>query len=238
MKSLKLLSTLMLFTFLLVTACNNDNPQQEEEEVTEEVNTEEETTEEEPKEEGPKGYEVGDIAADFELKNVDGEMLSMASMPDAKGYVIVFTCNHCPFSIAYEDRLIELDKKYKEKGYPVIAINPNDPAIVEEDSYENMVKRAEEKGFTFPYLFDEAQDVYPKYGAEKTPHVYVINKTEAGNKVAYIGAIDDSKEEAEVKEKYLENALDALVKGEEPNPSFTKAFGCSVKCSDKKKKNI
>lgn len=178
------------------------------------------------------GYKVGDIAEDFQLKNVDGKMISMADYQDAKGYVIVFTCNHCPFSIAYEDRLIDLDKKYKALGYPVIAINPNDPAIAPEDSYELMIKRAKEKSFTFPYLFDEGQKVYPKYGATKTPHVYIVSKTAEGNKVSYIGAIDDSKDLADVTQNFLTNALDALVKGETPDPNFTKAFGCSIKVAE------
>jgi len=129
-----------------------------------------------------------------------------------------------------------MDKKYKAKGYPVIAINPNDPEANEDDSYKKMIVRAEEKGFTFPYLMDEGQKVYPKYGATKTPHVYVVNKTEEGNKVAYIGAIDDSKDAEGVTEHYLTDALDALIKGEAPSPNFTKAFGCSVKCKKEDKK--
>lgn len=216
----------------LLVSCADDKPAATS--TTEEVTTE--TTMEEPQVEPEvKGYQVGDMAEDFELKNVDGKMISMASMEEAKGCVIVFTCNNCPYSIAYEDRLIELDKKYKALGYPMLAINPNDPEVVPGDSFEEMVKRSEEKGFTFPYLCDDGQTVYPKYGAEKTPHVYVVQKSEAGNKVVYIGAIDDSKDAEDVKEKYLENALDALVKGEEPNPSFTKAFGCSVKCKKEDK---
>jgi peroxiredoxin len=226
---------LMLLFVVLAASCSSDAPK------TEETTTNEETAGTTAPEEEVKaelvGYKVGDVAEDFTLKNVDGNMVSMADYPDAKGYVIVFTCNHCPYSIAYEDRLIELDKKYKALGYPVIAINPNDPEVNEEDSYDKMIVRAEEKGFTFPYLMDEGQKVYPKYGATKTPHVYVVNKTEGGNQVAYIGAIDDSKDTEEVKEHYLANALDALVKGEVPNPSFTKAFGCSVKCK-KEGKNI
>jgi peroxiredoxin len=126
-----------------------------------------------------------------------------------------------------------LDKKYKELGYPVIAINPNDPAIVPEDSYKNMITRAKEKNFTFPYLFDEGQKVYPQYGATKTPHVYVVNKTEAGNKIAYVGAIDDNKNADEVTKNYLADALDALVAGEQPAEPYTKAFGCSVKAAKK-----
>lgn len=180
------------------------------------------------------GYKVGDaLKSDFSLKNIDGEMVAMGDYPEAKGYVIVFTCNHCPYSIAYEDRLIELDKKYKELGYPMIAINPNDPTIVPEDSYENMIVRAKEKAFTFPYLFDDGQKVYPQYGATKTPHVYVVNKTEAGNEIAYIGAIDDNKNEDEVTKNYLANALDALVAGNAPEEAYTKAFGCSVKTAKK-----
>lgn len=176
------------------------------------------------------GYKVGDIAEDFKLKNIDGKILGMADFPDAKGFVIIFTCNHCPFSIAYEDRIIELDKKYKAKGYPVLAINPNDPAVVTEDSFEEMVKRAKAKGFTFPYLFDEGQLVYPKYGATKTPHVYLINKAADGsNKVAYIGAIDDSKEVDVISHRYLEDALEALLNGDAPSPDFTKAVGCGIK---------
>lgn len=226
---------LMLLFVVLAASCSSDAPNTEETKKEETAATPAPEKKEEVKPE-MVGYQVGDIATDFELKNVNGEMLSMADYPDAKGYVIVFTCNHCPYSIAYEDRLIELDKKYKALGYPVIAINPNDPEVNEDDSYEKMIVRAEEKGFTFPYLMDEGQQVYPKYGATKTPHVYVVNKTEEGNKVAYIGAIDDSKDAAEVKEHYLSNALDALIKGEAPNPSFTKAFGCSVKCKKEDKK--
>lgn len=232
MKILK--QSLVLFSFLLLIACGEAAPDTANEETT--TNEESATVEAPAVKEEPVavGYQVGDeVASDFSLKNVDGEMVAMANYPDAKGYVIVFTCNHCPYSIAYEDRLIELDKKYKALGYPVIAINPNDPAIVPEDSYENMITRAQEKSFTFPYLFDEGQKVYPQYGATKTPHVYVVNKTEAGNKVAYVGAIDDNKNADEVTKNYLANALDALVAGEEPAEPYTKAFGCSVKAAKK-----
>lgn len=180
-----------------------------------------------------KGYQIGDMVEDFSLKNVDGEMISMASFEEANGFVLVFTCNHCPYSIAYEDRLIELDKTYKEQGYPMIAINPNDPAVVPEDGFDEMIARSEEKGFTFPYVFDEGQLVYPKFGAEKTPHVYVVQKVDEGMKLVYVGAIDDNRKPDEVKETYLSNALDALIAGNDPSPAVTKAFGCSVKCVKK-----
>lgn len=177
------------------------------------------------------GYQIGDIAEDFNLMNVDSSMVSLASMgEDMKGYIVVFTCNHCPFSVAYEDRIIALDAKYKPLGYPVVAINPNDPKEQPEDSFEEMQVRAEEKGFTFPYLFDDGQEVYPKFGATKTPHVFVLQKTEEGNKVAYIGTIDNSYKDAEnAKQKFVEMAVDALLSGKDVNPTITKAIGCSIK---------
>jgi peroxiredoxin len=138
------------------------------------------------------GYQIGDMATDFKLKNVDNKMVSMADYKDAKGFIVIFTCNHCPYAVAYEDRIIALDKKYKKLGYPVIAINPNNPEVQPQDSFELMQVRAKEKKFTFPYLFDEGQHIYPQYGATKTPHVYVLQKTKAGNEVKYIGAIDDN----------------------------------------------
>lgn len=176
------------------------------------------------------GYQVGDIAADFSLKNVNSKKVSLNDFKDAKGFIVVFTCNHCPYAKAYEDRIIALDKKYKNLGYPVIAINPNNPAVQSEDSFDLMQKRAKEKGFTFPYLFDEGQKTYPQYGATKTPHVYVLQKTKAGNQVKYIGAIDDNySDESAVKTKYVENAVNALLKNEDVPVKMTKAIGCSIK---------
>ena len=99
------------------------------------------------------GYKPGDKATDFKLKSVDGKMYSMSDYKDAKGFIVVFTCNHCPFAVKYEDRVIELAKKYKPKGYVLLAINPNDPAAQPDDSFDKMKVRAKEKGFTFPYLF-------------------------------------------------------------------------------------
>jgi peroxiredoxin len=173
------------------------------------------------------GYKPGDKATDFKLKSVDGKMYSMADYKDAKGFIVVFTCNHCPFAVKYEDRIIDLAKKYKPKGYILLAINPNDPAAQKEDSFELMKVRAKEKGFTFPYLFDEGQKIYPQYGATKTPHVFLLDKNLV---VKYIGAIDDNVDDAkEVKEKYLENAIAALDKGNSPSPETTKAIGCTIK---------
>ena len=177
------------------------------------------------------GYKVGDKATDFSLKNVDGKQVSLKDIKGAnKGYIVVFTCNHCPYAQAYEDRIIALDKKYRPMGYPVVAINPNNPAKQKEDSFEKMQERAKEKGFTFPYLLDEGQKVYPQYGATKTPHVYVLQNTGNGKVVKYIGAIDDNYEdEKAVKVKYVENAVDALMTGREVPVKETKAIGCTIK---------
>lgn len=176
------------------------------------------------------GYKVGDTATDFSLVNVDDKNVSLADYTDAKGFIVIFTCNHCPYAIAYEDRIIALDKKYKNLGYPVIAINPNDPVKQPEDSFDLMKIRAKEKGFSFPYLFDEGQKIYPQYGATKTPHVFVLQRTEQGNTVQYIGAIDDNYDDANaVTEKYVENAVDALLNGSEIKVKETKAIGCTIK---------
>ena len=174
------------------------------------------------------GYKVGDTIEDFSLKNIDNEMISLADYEEAKGFIIIFTCNTCPYSVANEDRIIALNKKYESKGFPVIAINPNDPIAVPEDSFEKMKVRAEEKGFRFPYLLDEGQKVYPKFGASKTPQVYIVSQNDM--KVQYIGAIDNSSRNPDkVTEKYVENAVDALLAGKEIAKTETRAIGCSIK---------
>lgn len=175
-----------------------------------------------------KGYKVGDTIEDFKLKNIDDKMVSLSDYTDAKGFIIIFTCNMCPYSVANEDRIIDLDKKYKQLGFPVIAINPNDPAASRGDSFDDMKVRASEKGFTFPYLFDEGQKVYPKFGASKTPHVYIVSKKNM--KVEYIGAIDNSsRNPVAVTEKYVETVVDELLAGKKPSITETRAIGCSIK---------
>ncbi len=183
------------------------------------------------------GLKVGDKAPDFELKNVDTEMVSLYDYaPAKKGAVVIFTCNHCPYAIAYEDRIIEIDEMYRSKGYPVIAVNPNDPKLVPEDSFDKMQERAEEKSFPFPYLIDETQEVYKAYGAKRTPHVYLLEKKDGKFMVAYIGTIDDNYKEADkVEKKYLASAIDALLEGSTPDPDFTKAIGCTIKDKNYKK---
>lgn len=176
------------------------------------------------------GYDIGDVAEDFSLRNIDGNMVSLSDYADAKGFLVIFTCNMCPYAKAYEDRIIALDAKYKTMGVPVIAINPNNPTKQPGDGFEEMKTRAAEKGFTFPYLLDEGQQIFPKYGATRTPHVYLLEKTEEGNMVRYIGAIDDNyQDEAQVEEKYVENAVDAMLAGEDIKVTTTRAIGCSIK---------
>lgn len=183
----------------------------------------------------PSGYIVGDKATDFSLKNVDGKMVSLADYKDAKGYIVIFTCNHCPYAQLYEERIIALHKKYNPQGYPVIAINPNSPLIVPEDSYEEMQKRAKQMKYPFAYLFDEAQTVYQAYGASRTPHVFLLDSSRV---VRYIGAIDDNPElPSHAKTRYVENAIEALKRGEKPNPEVTVAIGCTVKKAPQESKS-
>ncbi|MCH3884720.1 thioredoxin family protein [Tenacibaculum aquimarinum] len=203
MKTLKILSALLVIAVITAFTINNTTS---------------------------KGYKVGDYADDFSLKNIDNKMVSMADYKEAKGFIVIFTCNQCPYSKMYENRIIALDNKFKSKGYPVIAINPNDPAASLGDDFASMQQRAEIKGFTFPYLFDEGQKVYPKYGATKTPHVYLLNKDSEGLKVAYIGTIDNNaRNEEKVSVSYVEDAVNALLTGGEIKNTNTKAIGCSIK---------
>ncbi len=173
------------------------------------------------------GYKVGDKAIDFNLKATDGKFYSLESLKKGKGFIVIFTCNHCPFSQAYEQRIIALHKKYAPKGMPVVAINPNDSVREPEDSYENMKKRAKKYKYPFVYLVDQTQAIAKAYGAMRTPHVFVLD---ANRNVIYIGAIDDNFEDPKlVKEKYLENALDAYLSGKPIANPLTKAIGCGIK---------
>jgi len=176
------------------------------------------------------GYEVGDNATDFKLKNVDGRMVSLSDYKAAKGFILIFDCNTCPYSKAYNSRIIALNKKYSSQGFPVIAINANDPDVSPGDSFVNMVSEAKKKEYDFPYLVDKTQEIARTYGATNTPHVFVLNKDGGTLKVAYIGTIDDNARDASaVTRKYVEDAVDALLSGK-PVPTLkTKAIGCGIK---------
>lgn len=178
------------------------------------------------------GYKPGDKAIDFKLKNVDGKLVSLRdeNYNDAKGFIIVFTCNHCPFSKAYENRIIELNQKYSTSGYPVIAINSNNAEVSPEDSYDFMIKRAAEKEFKFPYLYDESQAIAKAYGANHTPHVFVLQKVGRDLIVKYMGAIDDNTDNPEeVTKYYVNDAINSLLAGEPVAVPSTKSIGCTIK---------
>jgi len=176
------------------------------------------------------GYQLGDIATDFNLKNVDGKWVSMEDYPEAKGFIIAFTCNTCPFAKLYEQRIIDLHTEYASKGYPVIAINPNDPVKQPGDSFEEMKARAEDKNYPFPYLVDETQEIAKAYGATNTPHMYILRKESGKLRVNYIGAIDNNpREPKNVTKKYIREALNALLDGHEVPIKETKAIGCGIK---------
>ena len=174
-----------------------------------------------------KGYDIGDTAADFKLKNVDGKMVSLGDYKEAKGFIVIFDCNTCPYSKAYNDRIIALNNKYQAVGFPVIAINPNDPNQSSGDSFDEMVKLAARKNYKFPYLVDETQSVASAFGATNTPHVFVLDKA---LRVQYIGAIDDNaRKESEVNKRYVEDAVNALLNGKAVPVTKVKAIGCGIK---------
>jgi peroxiredoxin len=176
------------------------------------------------------GVVVGDLAPSFRLKNVDGKFVALDDYRTSKGLVVVFTCNHCPYSVKYEDRIIALAAETSRLGFPLIAINPNDPVKVPEDSYENMKVRAKEKGFTFPYIVDETQEVAKQYGAKRTPHVFVLLHNGGAWQVAYVGAIDDNANDPDkVESRFVLDAVKSLASGAKPAVSQTKAIGCTIK---------
>jgi peroxiredoxin len=142
----------------------------------------------------------------------------------------VFTCNTCPVAKAYEQRVIELNSKYAASGYPVIAINPNDPDLASGDSFEAMVERAKDRNYKFPYLFDKGQQVTNSYGARATPHIFLVARQNNTNTVVYTGAIDNDPENNNSDRKnYLEEAIKAVSEGKTPATPSTRALGCSVK---------
>jgi peroxiredoxin len=169
------------------------------------------------------------IVRDFRLKNVDGQYVSFKNYPNAKGFVIIFTCNHCPFAKLYPPRLNALNEKYSKLGVPLIAISSTDTITYEEDTYPSMVEKARAEAFNFPYLFDGAQKVAKNFEAQKTPHAYVIWKEKGKWVVKYNGAIDDNGAEPEkVENQYVAKAVDALLAGKAIEVKETKSIGCQI----------
>lgn len=175
-------------------------------------------------------YKAGDVAADFSLKNVNGETISLSELNDAKGFVVTFWCNSCPVVKKYDQRLQDIHAEFASKGYPVIAINSNDKTVAPGDSYEEMQKVAKNKKYQFEYLYDETQEIAQAYGATNTPHVYLLSKKDGKLVVEYVGAIDNNADDASAADKkYLADAINSLLKGESPAVKGTKAVGCTIK---------
>lgn len=178
---------------------------------------------------GSKPVSNQKVVSDFSLKNVDGSWVSLKDYPKAKGFIIVFTCNHCPFAKLYPPRFNQLNAKYKPLGVPLIAISSTDTNAYEEDGYLEMVKKAKAEKFNFPYLFDGLQELAKTYQAQKTPHAYVIWKVNSEWVVKYDGAIDDNGAEPQkVTVPFVANAVDQLLKGREVKRKETKSIGCQI----------
>ena len=178
----------------------------------------------------PKGYTIGDVVADFRLKNVDERIIALADYRTQKGVIVVFTSNHCPFAKSYEDRLLSLNQRFAGQGFPVLAIQPNDPVAYEDDSFENMKARARERNYTIPYLLDDTQSVARAFGVTKTPQVYILKQTNGQFTVQYIGAIDDNPQDSNsVRAHYAEDAVTSLLAGRAIAQPVTRPIGCGVK---------
>jgi peroxiredoxin len=175
--------------------------------------------------------QIGQQAPDFNLPGVDGKKYSLANFKDAKLLVVVFSCNHCPYVVGSEERMIRFVNDYKSKGLVMVAINSNETKEHPGDSFDNMVTRAKEKKFPFAYLRDESQEVALKYGALRTPHFYVFD---AQRKLRYTGRMDDNpKMEALAKTHELRDAVDAILAGKKPPIEQINPLGCNVKWQDK-----
>ena len=174
----------------------------------------------------PSTIGLGTQAPDFELPGIDNRRYSLASFKDKQVLVVIFSCNHCPYVKDYEARMVAIQKDYAAKGVQLVAINSNDDKAYPEDSFPEMVKRAEERGFNFPYLRDESQKVVEAYGGVCTPHVFAFDSRRA---LRYRGRIDDSRDATKVKSHDLRNALDDMLAGRQVKAADTKPFGCSIK---------
>lgn len=185
---------------------------------------------------GPDFFELrilqlGEEAPGFEsLLGADGKRYSLSSFRDKPFLVVIFSCNHCPYAQAYEERMISIQRDYQANGVQLVAVNSNDSDKYPEDSYPEMVKRAKRRGFNFPYIRDEDQSVVTAYGGVCTPHVFLFDRLRL---LRYRGRIDDSKDENAVKESDLRSALDDLISNQSVSVPDTRPFGCSIKWFEK-----
>jgi peroxiredoxin len=175
--------------------------------------------------------QIGEQAKDFNLPGTDGKNYSLKDFKDAKLLVVVFSCNHCPYVVGSEERILRFAKDYAPKGVKMVAINSNETDEHPHDSFEHMVTRAKEKNFPFPYLRDETQEVALAYGALRTPHFYVFDEQ---RKLRYTGRMDDNpKMEALAKTHELRDAVDAILAGKKPPIEQINPLGCNVKWKGK-----
>ena len=170
---------------------------------------------------------IGDRAIPFTLPGIDGEQYTLTDFADKDAVAVIFSCNHCPYVLAWEDRLIQTQADYSDKNVQLIAICANDPVKYPRDSFENMRAHAEEKAFNFPYLHDESQEIARQYGAERTPEIFLFDQS---GTLRYHGAPDDNYEDpAGVSVSYFRDALDAVLAGSAPSVSNTPPVGCTIK---------
>jgi peroxiredoxin len=176
------------------------------------------------------GLKPGERAAPFTLLSVDGTTVSLSDYSNQKGVILIFIANTCPFTKAYEERIIQIHNTYASRGFPVVAINSNNPQISPDDSFEHMKAKAMMKSYPFPYLKDDMEELSKTYGATRTPQVFLLEQNGNGFTLAYTGAIDDnSLDPRSVANRYLEKAIQALSNGKRPSPATTRAIGCTIK---------
>ena len=170
----------------------------------------------------------GGQIVDFSLKNVDNAAISLSQFKDAKGFIIVFTCNHCPFAKLYSQRYNDLNEKYKALGVPLIAINSMDSLVYEEESFDEMQLKAQSEKFNFPYLQDGSQCVGKNFNAEHTPQAYVIWKENDKWVIKYSGSVDDNGENPKKATPFIANAVNELLKNKAVSEPITESFGCRI----------
>jgi peroxiredoxin len=176
----------------------------------------------------PNSSLIGKQVHDFHLKNVTRQAISLSEYKNAKGFIVVFTCNHCPFAKLYATRFNELNNKYKALDVPLLAINSMDTTVYEEETFALMQAKAMEEAFSFPYLYDNMQVVGKDFQAKHTPHAYVIWKHDDKWIIEYSGAIDDNGEHPELAHSYLSDAVDELLDGKRVTVPETASFGCAI----------
>jgi peroxiredoxin len=170
---------------------------------------------------------ISDKAIHFALRGVDNQEYSLANYADREAVVVFFSCNHCPYVQAWEDRIIQTQADYADRGVQFIAINANDALKYPDDSFPKMKERSQQKGFNFPYLYDEKQEIANFYGAQNTPEFFVFDKERV---LCYHGALDDNFDDPNaVKSQYLRDALDAVLAGQTPTVAETPVVGCTIK---------